>query len=158
MNRNIATKYWDKRINLGVLGIVCVDAYLFFQQVVYPNNRTMSCLEFFGRLADKLIKNQEGVCATQAVVMDRAAAAIASIEALTMRRTLCQKERGGGTSCSAMVPLRQMQEADNLRVCAAHARTTWLGIPIFGSNSWYPHWKRNSNFVSDSGNSGWIFF
>jgi hypothetical protein len=29
----------------------------------------------------------------------------------------------------------------------------WLGIPIFDSNSWYPHQKRNPNSVSDSGNS-----
>jgi hypothetical protein len=55
MYRNLATKYWDKRINLSVLTVICIDAYLFFQQVVHANNRTMSCLEFFGRLADKLI-------------------------------------------------------------------------------------------------------
>ena len=30
MVRNLATRYWDKRFNLGVLGIICVDAYLFF--------------------------------------------------------------------------------------------------------------------------------
>jgi hypothetical protein len=31
MDRNLITKYWDKRFNLlGVLGIVCVNAYLFF--------------------------------------------------------------------------------------------------------------------------------
>ncbi len=29
MDRNLATKHWDKRFNLGVLGIVCVNAYLF---------------------------------------------------------------------------------------------------------------------------------
>ncbi len=33
-----------------------------------------------------------------------------------------------------------------------------LGIPIFGSNFWDPHWKRNSNSVFDSKNSGQIFF
>ncbi len=68
MDRNCATKYWEKRINLGILGILCVDAYLFFQQVVHTTNRTMSCPKFFGRLADKLIKNQEGVCAMQALL------------------------------------------------------------------------------------------
>jgi hypothetical protein len=29
MDRNLATRHWDKRFNLGVLGIICVDAYLF---------------------------------------------------------------------------------------------------------------------------------
>jgi hypothetical protein len=33
-----------------------------------------------------------------------------------------------------------------------------LGIPIFGSDSWDPHQKQNSNSICDSGNSGWIFF
>jgi hypothetical protein len=64
MDHNLATKYQDKRIDIGVLGILCVDAYLFFQKVVHANNRTISCLKFFSRLADKPIKNQEGVCAT----------------------------------------------------------------------------------------------
>ncbi len=30
----------------------------------------------------------------------------------------------------------------------------WLGIPIFCSNFWDPHWKQNSGFVSDSKDSG----
>jgi hypothetical protein len=30
----------------------------------------------------------------------------------------------------------------------------WLGIPIFGSNFWDPHWKQNSDFVFDSKDSG----
>jgi hypothetical protein len=29
MDRNLATRHWDKRFNLGVLGIICFDAYLF---------------------------------------------------------------------------------------------------------------------------------
>jgi hypothetical protein len=29
MDRNLPTRHWDKRFNLGVLGIICVDAYLF---------------------------------------------------------------------------------------------------------------------------------
>ncbi|KAL3778102.1 hypothetical protein ACHAW5_004096 [Stephanodiscus triporus] len=60
LDRNLGTKHWDKRFNLGVLGIICVDTYLFFQQVVSANNRTMSCLEFFGRLADELVDNPGG--------------------------------------------------------------------------------------------------
>jgi hypothetical protein len=36
--------------------------------------------------------------------------------------------------------------------------TSWLGIPIFGSDFWDPHWKQNSDSVFDSGDSGWIFF
>jgi hypothetical protein len=33
----------------------------------------------------------------------------------------------------------------------------WLGIPTFGSNFWYPHWKQNSNYVFDSRDSGQNF-
>ncbi len=35
---------------------------------------------------------------------------------------------------------------------------TWFRIPIFGSNFWDPHWKRNSDFVFNSKDSGQIFF
>jgi hypothetical protein len=34
----------------------------------------------------------------------------------------------------------------------------WLGILIFGSNFWDPHWKWNSDSVFDSRDSGRIFF
>jgi hypothetical protein len=34
----------------------------------------------------------------------------------------------------------------------------WLGIPIFGSNFWDPHWKRNLDFVFDSGDCGRKYF
>jgi hypothetical protein len=30
MDRNLATKHWDKRFNLGIMSIVCIDAYFFF--------------------------------------------------------------------------------------------------------------------------------
>ena len=43
LDRNLTTKHWDKRFNLGVLGIIYVDAYLFFQQVVRVDKRTTSC-------------------------------------------------------------------------------------------------------------------
>ncbi len=33
-----------------------------------------------------------------------------------------------------------------------------LGIPIFGSDFWEPHWRRNSDSVYDSEDSGRIFF
>jgi hypothetical protein len=42
MDCNLATKYWDKRINLSILSIVGIDAYLFFQQAFHADNRT-SC-------------------------------------------------------------------------------------------------------------------
>ena len=64
MDRNLATRHWDKRFNLGVLGIICVDAYLFFQQVVHADNKMISCLEFFCKVADDLIDNNEGICLT----------------------------------------------------------------------------------------------
>jgi hypothetical protein len=37
-------------------------------------------------------------------------------------------------------------------------KTTRLGIPIFGSDFWDPHCKRNSNSVFDSKDSSGIFF
>jgi hypothetical protein len=61
MDCNLATRHWDKRFNLGVLGIICVDAYLFFQQVVHADNKMISCLEFFCKLADELIDKNEGI-------------------------------------------------------------------------------------------------
>jgi hypothetical protein len=33
-----------------------------------------------------------------------------------------------------------------------------LGIPIFASDFWDPHWKRDSDPVFDSKDSGWFFF
>ncbi len=46
-------------------------------------------------VADKLIKNQEGVRGTQAAVVDQAAAAVATIKAPTIWRTLCLKKIAG---------------------------------------------------------------
>jgi hypothetical protein len=37
-------------------------------------------------------------------------------------------------------------------------RQSWLGIPIFGSDFRDPHWKRNSDSIFDSGDSGQNFF
>jgi hypothetical protein len=31
---------------------------------------------------------------------------------------------------------------------------SWLGIPIFGSNFWDPHWKQNTDSILDSKDSG----
>jgi hypothetical protein len=36
--------------------------------------------------------------------------------------------------------------------------SAWLRIPIFGSDFWDPHWKRNSDSVFDSKDSGQNFF
>jgi hypothetical protein len=93
MDCNHATKHWDKRFNLGVLGIVCINANLFFKQVIHADNRTMCCLKFFGRLADKLVDNQEGICLTQAVVEQDAEGVVdaAAAVAHTVRRTTCCK-------------------------------------------------------------------
>jgi hypothetical protein len=100
MDCNLATKHWGKRFNRGVLGIICVDAFIFSQQVVGADNRTTSCLEFFGRLADKIIDQQGEKCLKKAAaeqdaggggVMDTAATA-----APTIRRTICHKLRVKG--------------------------------------------------------------
>ena len=55
MNCNLATKDWVKRFNIGILGIVCVDTYLFFQQVVHAANKMTSCYKFFCKLVDELM-------------------------------------------------------------------------------------------------------
>jgi len=66
MDRNLATRHWDKRFNLGVLGIICIDAFLFFQQMFHADNKKTSCLEFFCKLADEIINNNEGIRMTRA--------------------------------------------------------------------------------------------
>ena len=96
MDHNLATKDWAKRFNLSILGIVCVDAYLFFQQVVHADIRTTSCLEFFGRLVNELITNQEGVRAARAAIVNQVAAAVAAGGRPTVRKTPHLKRSKGG--------------------------------------------------------------
>ena len=91
LDRNLGTKHWDKRFNIGVLGIICVDAFLFFQQVVSANNRMTSCFEFFGRLADELIDNQEDCRVTRTLA---ASQDIAVIAMPMVRKTLKKKGKG----------------------------------------------------------------
>ena len=57
MDHNLGMKDWSRRTNLGILGIVCVDAFLLFQEVVHSSKKKTRCLEFFGKLADELILN-----------------------------------------------------------------------------------------------------
>ncbi|KAL3821904.1 hypothetical protein ACHAXA_008438 [Cyclostephanos tholiformis] len=94
LDRNLGTRHWDKRFNLGVLGIICVDAFLFFQQVVSANNRMTSCLEFFGRLADELVDNQEGIRITRAAA-DPGAVGNGAADAAepTVRKTIKMKNK-----------------------------------------------------------------
>jgi hypothetical protein len=96
MDCNLGTKDWAKRFNLGILGIICVDAYLLFNGVVHSSNRTTSCLEFFGKLAEKLIKNQEGVRVMQSTAHEGDVTATAATAAATptVRKTLCFKSSG----------------------------------------------------------------
>ena len=96
MDCNLATKDWVKRIALGILGIICINAYLFFQQVVHADNRTTSYPKFFGRPANNLIKNQEGVCTMQAAVVNQMAVAVATAAMPKVRKTHCLKHSKGG--------------------------------------------------------------
>ena len=98
MDRNLATRHWDKRFNLGVLGIICVDAYLFFQQVVHADNKMISCLEFFCKLADELIDNNEGIRMTRAAAEQDVGGVVnaASAATPTVRRTLRLKHSNRG--------------------------------------------------------------
>jgi hypothetical protein len=95
MDRNLATKHWDKRFNLGILGIVCVNAYLFSQQVVHADNRPTSCLKFYGSLADELINNTKGICMTRGAAKSQVAEAAVAVEPPTMRWTIRAKIRKG---------------------------------------------------------------
>jgi hypothetical protein len=118
MDRNLGTKDWAKRFNLGVLGIICVDAYLLFKGVVHSSNRTTSCLKFFGKLADKLIENQEGVCVLRSTARegDATATAAAAAATPTVRWTLCFKPSGkrhnqgrcGCTGCMKQTTLQRV--------------------------------------------------
>jgi hypothetical protein len=44
-----------------------------------------------------------------------------------------------------------------IRTAHSWPKKTWLGIPIFGSDFWDPHQKRNSDSVFDSGDSSQFF-
>jgi hypothetical protein len=50
MDRNLATRHWDKRFNLRVLGIICVHAYLFFQQGSMRTTRRQAASNSFASL------------------------------------------------------------------------------------------------------------
>jgi hypothetical protein len=98
MDRNLGTKHLDKRFNLGVLGIICVNAYLIFQQVVHADNNKISCLKFFCKLIDELINNNEGICLMGATAEQEAGAVVDAAAASTpiVRRTLRLKHSKGG--------------------------------------------------------------
>jgi len=98
MDHNLATRHWDKRFNLGVLSIICIDAYLFFQQVVHADNKKISCIEFFCKLADELIDNNKGIRLTGATAEQEAGAVVdaAAASKPTVRRTLRLKYSNGG--------------------------------------------------------------
>ena len=64
LDHNLATRHWDQRFNFSIFGMVCNDAFLFYQAVAHANNKKTNCLEFFGVLTDKLIENQKGVWVT----------------------------------------------------------------------------------------------
>jgi hypothetical protein len=103
MDRNLATRHWDKRFNLGVLGIICVDACLFFQQVVHADNKKTSCLKFFCKLADELINNNEGIRMTRAAaeqdvggVVNAANAAIPTVKSTLRFKSGKVKRRNQG--------------------------------------------------------------
>ncbi len=66
MDRNLATRHWDKRFNLGVLGIICNDAYLFFYRWSMRTTRRQAALNSFCKLVDKLINNNKGIHMTRA--------------------------------------------------------------------------------------------
>jgi hypothetical protein len=149
MDRNLTTKHWDKRFNLGVLGVICIDANLFFQQVVHVDNRTTSCLKFLGMLADKLINNQEGICLTWAAadqdvggVVDTAAAAVSMV-----RRTICCKPHGK----RIIIEFREDADARAARsilsMSVAHAHMPPIP-PRSSSGSATPRWWRGASALS----------
>jgi hypothetical protein len=51
----IATNDWDKRVNLALLGMIMVDAALFYSHIAKEKYSTYC--QFFGQLADELIEN-----------------------------------------------------------------------------------------------------
>jgi hypothetical protein len=51
----IATNDWSKRVNLGILGMIMVDAALFYSHIAKEKYSTYC--QFFGQLADELIDN-----------------------------------------------------------------------------------------------------
>ena len=120
MDRNLATRHWDKRFNLGVLSIICIDAYLFFQQVVHADNKKISCLEFFCKLADELIDNNKGIRFTRATA-EQEAGAVADAAAASMptvRRTLRLKHSNGGHHAQGRCSIKGCTK-HSIYVCSA---------------------------------------
>ncbi len=54
--------------------------------------------------------------------------------------------------------LHPSMQLGDLSILQSDSLTFWLGMPIFSSDFWDPHRKRNSGFVFDSKDSGRIFF
>ncbi len=61
----------------------------------------------------------------------------------------------GRITSTGIVWNKRMQANSKKKSSVEAAR---LGIPIFGSNFWDPHCKRNSDFIFDSKDSGWNLF
>ena len=164
MDRNLATRHWDKRFNLGVLGIICVDAYLFFQQVVHADNKMISCLEFFCKLADELIDNNEGIRMTRAAAEQDVGGVVnaASAATPTVRRTLRLKHSNRGHHAQGRCSIKGCTK-HSIYVCSVCTHATdaaqkqfWFcnHTTVEGSDCFAKHiaWHREKE---NGGGAGW---
>jgi hypothetical protein len=79
---NIATDDWSKRVNLAILGMIMVDAALFYSHIASEQFSTYC--QFFGQLADELIDNTVDDHALRFTMNDGSAA---TSERPVMRKT-----------------------------------------------------------------------
>ena len=79
----IATDDWSKRVNLAILGMIMVDAGLFYYSHIASEQFSTYC-QFFGQLADELIDNTVDDRALRSTVNDGSAA---TSERPVMRKT-----------------------------------------------------------------------
>jgi hypothetical protein len=61
-------------------------------------------------------------------------------------------------SFSEAEPIRMEDHKSRHLILQLILTQAWLGILIFGSDFWDPHWEWNSNSNFDSDDSGQIFF
>ena len=89
IDKALLTKDWARRANLGIFGIIVVDTYFLYNQVVHPDHRDSTTHEFFSKLADEMIDNPVGVRQLRSGV-EAAAAAPQSFEPI-LRPTIKTK-------------------------------------------------------------------
>jgi len=141
IDKALGTKDWARRANLGIFGIIVVDTYFLYNQVVHKDNRDNTAHEFFSKLADEMIDNQVGV--RQLRSGDEAAAAAAPPQSAgpilrpTIRRKPNAKSNKDGSSKLAQGKCKSKCGKSSTLVCSECTHPTdpdqeqfWFCSPV----------------------------